>query len=92
MPCDPNPMPYRRDPIALVHFALREGDLRLVELLARALRRDPDVAVGGAPLAAAPAPPRASRPPSALARRTLDALLVLLAIDEPSRRRREGGE
>ncbi len=93
MPDDLNPMSHRRDPMALLRFAVREGDLRLVELLAGALRRDDGVATAGAPVAtAASTPPRSPGPPSPLARRTLDALLILLALDEPSRRRREGDE
>jgi hypothetical protein len=30
----------RRDPLAVVRFALGEGDVRLAELIARALRRE----------------------------------------------------
>ncbi len=87
MPDDLNSMSHRRDPIALLHFAVREGDLRLLELLGAALRRE------GAGLGArstAPAPPRSTAAPSPLAHRTLDALLILLGVDEPSRRRRPG--
>jgi hypothetical protein len=75
---DPTGMTYR-DPMALLRFALRERDLRLVELLARALKREA-------------VPPRATGAPSPLARRTLDALLVLLGTDQPSGCRRRGSD
>jgi hypothetical protein len=87
MPDDLPCMSHHRDPMALLRFAVREGDLRLVELILRALRREgPRLGAGST----VPAPPRSTATPSPLAHRTLDALLILLGIDEASRRRQPG--
>lgn len=94
---DPRPVRHHRDPMALLRFAVREGDLRLAQLLAGALRRERRMSVAGAVPALAlpaspPVPPRSTATPSPLARRTLDALLTLLGIDDPARGRRRGDE
>jgi hypothetical protein len=73
---DPSFMTHARDPMTLALFALREGDLRLAELILRALRREREAA-----------PPRSTAAPSPLAHRTLDALLILLGVDASARRR-----
>lgn len=80
---DSGDMDIRRN-LALLLFAVREGDTRLAELIASALRRERgEVVPAGAPLAATR---RDVGEPSPVARRTLDALVVMLGLDEPPRR------
>jgi len=75
-------MHLRRD-LSVLLFALREGDIRLAELIARALRREAgEPCAAGAPAAIASSTRAA---PSPLARRTLDALVVMLGLDDPPR-------
>jgi hypothetical protein len=63
---DPGDMNLRRD-LDVLLFAVREGDTRLAELIARAVRRET----------------RAATAPSPLAHRTFDALVAHLGLDPP---------
>jgi hypothetical protein len=69
---DPGDMKIQRD-LHLLLFAVREGDTRLAELIAAALgreRRGPAI------------PRRWAGEPSPLARRTFNALVARLALEE----------
>jgi hypothetical protein len=73
---DPRDMDIHRN-LAVLRFAVHEGDTRLAELIASALTRD-----RAALATAAPVPPRAVGEPSPLARRTLERLFTRLGLDE----------